>query len=107
MSKQYANYKNVDYPAIIPFIKKYFTPSKKIKTIRNNLLVKYNMLGGKKREWYRSYSTEYSRYFYWDKDSNVSVWEEPSSSDIIIDYESQKIISKEKTFCTSSKKIIS
>ena len=53
------------------------------------------MLGGKKREWYRSYSTEYSRYFYWDKDSNVSVWEEPSSSDIIIDYESQKIISKE------------
>ena len=41
--EQFYNYKNVDYPAIIPFIKKYFTPSKKIKTIRNNLLVKYNI----------------------------------------------------------------
>ena len=41
--EQFYNYKNVDYPAIIPFVKKYFTPSKKIKTIYNNLLVKYTI----------------------------------------------------------------
>jgi hypothetical protein len=38
-----SNYKKVDYKSISPFVKKYFTPSIKIKNIYNNLIEKYNI----------------------------------------------------------------
>jgi len=40
---QFYNYKTIEYDSIIPFIKKYFTPSKKIMNIYENLLKKYNI----------------------------------------------------------------
>lgn len=40
---QFSNYKDVDYKSIIPFVKKYFTPSLNIKYIFNNLKIKYNI----------------------------------------------------------------
>jgi hypothetical protein len=36
-------YKEIDYNSLMPFIKKYFRPSKKINIIYNNLLHKYNI----------------------------------------------------------------
>lgn len=41
---QYYNYKNINYHEIIPFIQKYFTPSKNIINIQNELLLKYNIV---------------------------------------------------------------
>jgi len=44
MCFQFDDYKNkVDYPSIIPFIKKYFSPSSNIQTILNELIKKYNI----------------------------------------------------------------
>lgn len=40
---QFDNYKNVDYSAILPFVKKYFLPSKDIIDIMNNLLSEYKI----------------------------------------------------------------
>ena len=40
---QYDNYKDVDYTYIVPFVKKYFTPSIKIKNNCDNLVLKYNI----------------------------------------------------------------
>ena len=37
------DYKTVDYHAIMPFIRKYFSPSQKIREIRDNFITKYNM----------------------------------------------------------------
>ena len=40
---QYSKYKNLDYNNIIPFVKKYFTPSQQIKNIISNIENKYNI----------------------------------------------------------------
>jgi hypothetical protein len=40
---QFENYKTVDYKSIIPFVKKYFTPSIQITNIYDKLLLKYNI----------------------------------------------------------------
>jgi len=40
---QFNNYKNVDYQSILPFVKKYFEPSKDIINISNNLLSEYKI----------------------------------------------------------------
>jgi len=39
--KQFENYKDIDYKSILPFIKKYFNPSDKVKDILCNLKKKY------------------------------------------------------------------
>jgi len=44
MCYQFDNYKSIDYEYIIPFVNKYFSPSKKILDIRDELLVKYNII---------------------------------------------------------------
>lgn len=41
--QQFHDYKKIDYNLVTPFIKKYFTPSKNIENIVNNLLLKYNI----------------------------------------------------------------
>jgi hypothetical protein len=43
MNFQFNNYKNVDYSAILPFVKKYFSPSNNIINISNNLLSEYKI----------------------------------------------------------------
>jgi hypothetical protein len=43
MNFQFDNYKNVDYSAILPFVKKYFAPSKDIINTSNNLLSEYKI----------------------------------------------------------------
>jgi hypothetical protein len=43
MGFQFYNYKNINYIEIIPFIRKYFSPSNKIINIQNELLFKYNI----------------------------------------------------------------
>jgi len=43
-SQQFINYSKLDYDNIIPLIQKYFTPSKNIKNIINNIEVKYNLI---------------------------------------------------------------
>ena len=40
---QFENYKTVDYKSIIPFVKKYFTPSTRITNIYDKLLIQYNI----------------------------------------------------------------
>ncbi len=40
---QYSKYKNLDYNNIIPFVKKYFTPSQQIKKIISDIEKKYNI----------------------------------------------------------------
>jgi len=40
---QYDNYKTLDYHAILPFVKKYFSPSIKIKQIINEIETKYSI----------------------------------------------------------------
>ena len=40
---QFDNFNHVDYKYLIPFIKKYFSPSKKIINLANNLILKYNI----------------------------------------------------------------
>ena len=40
---QFSNYQNIDYNQINPFIKKYFTPSKNIQNIVQNIENKYNI----------------------------------------------------------------
>jgi len=41
---QYTNFSELDYAAIIPLIKKYFSPSKGINDIINNIELKYNLV---------------------------------------------------------------
>lgn len=43
MNFQFDNYKNVDYLAILPFVKKYFSPSNDIINISNNFLSEYKI----------------------------------------------------------------
>ena len=43
VTDQYKNYKQIDYESISPFVKKYFTPSLKIKKIISNLEMKYKI----------------------------------------------------------------
>jgi hypothetical protein len=40
---QFTDYKKVDYSSIIPFVKKYFTPTKMILDIKNKLILKYKI----------------------------------------------------------------
>jgi hypothetical protein len=40
---QFSNYKDINYNCIIPFVKKYFTPTNKINSVSNNLMLKYNI----------------------------------------------------------------
>jgi hypothetical protein len=40
---QFNSYKNVNYPVLVPFVEKYFTPSLKILEIYNNLILKYKI----------------------------------------------------------------
>lgn len=47
------------------------------------------------RQWYRSYSNEYDRFFYWDSITNQSTWDTPPAQDIVIDYATQKQVPRE------------
>jgi hypothetical protein len=38
------------------------------------------------RHWYRNWSAEHERYFYWDSITSQSVWEAPTNGELVIDY---------------------
>ena len=48
------------------------------------------------RQWYRSYSNEYDRFFYWDSITNQSTWDTPPVQDVVIDYATQKQVPREE-----------
>ncbi len=58
------------------------------------------------RKWFRTWSDEHSRYFYWDSVTSQSTWDMPPVTDIIIDHVTMQEVVRE-TAATSPAPVIS